>query len=254
MKPFVCLVCALSFVVSLFAQTPLLQIITDKTTSLIFPFAIKHVDRGTKDILVEPVKEAGNILLVKAATKDFEETNLSVITEDGSVYSFLVCYGEPSVWVHHLPAQRKASMAIYANSVLDNPKTINGIKDASWGMVARVIGIYIKDNIVYYQLDLQNQSPLDYDISFLCFYIRDKKKAIRTAIQENELRAQYVAGNTSQVKSNSHNSVVVALEKFTIPDQKYLVVEIGEKNGGRNLTLKIDNRKIMKAILLSDLK
>ena len=38
------------------AQQPL-SISTDKTTSLIFPFPIKYVDRGTMDILVQPVKE-----------------------------------------------------------------------------------------------------------------------------------------------------------------------------------------------------
>lgn len=254
MKQFVCLICAVSFVVSLFAQTSVLQIATDKTTSLIFPYSIKHVDRGTKDVLVEPVKEADNILLVKAASKDFPQTNLSIVTDDGSVYSFAVSYGEPSVWVYRFPVQVKTAISTYANSILDNPKTMIGIKDASWNMMARVIGIYIKDDVIYYQLDLQNQSPIDYDINFLRFYIRDKKKTKRTAIQENEITPLFVSGNTSQVKANSHNTIAVALDKFTIPDAKYLAIEIGEKNGGRNLLMKVGNRKIIRAIPLSDIK
>jgi len=108
--------------------------------------------------------------------------------------------------------------------------------------------------VIYYQLDLQNQSPVDYDINFMRFYIRDKKKAKRTAIQESELTPLYVAGNTSHVKANNHNSIVVALDKFTIPDAKYLAIEIAEKNGGRHLFMKVNNRKIMKAIPLPDLK
>jgi hypothetical protein len=254
MKQFVCLICAVSLVVSSFAQTSTLQIATDKTTSLIFPFPIKHVDRGTKDILVQPVHEADNILLVKAASKDFNQTNLSVITGDGSVYAFAVTYGEPSVWVYRFPVQLKTSISTYANSILDNPKTMIGIKDASWDMIARVIGIYIKDDVIYYQLDLENESTIDYDINFLHFYIRDKKKAKRTAIQENELTPLYIAGNTSKVKANSHNSIVIALDKFTIPDAKFLAIEVGEKNGGRNLLMKVSNRKIIKAKLLPDLK
>lgn len=254
MKQFVCLVCVVSLVVSSFAQAPILQIATDKTTSLIFPFAIKHVDRGTKDVLVQPVQEADNMLLVKAASKDFNQTNLSVITADGSVYAITVSYGNPSVWVYHFPVQLKTSISTYANSILDNPKSMIGIKDASWDMIAKVIGIYIRDNVIYYQLNFQNQSPIDYDINFLRFYIRDKKKAKRTAIQETELTPLYIAGNTSQIKANSHNSIVVALDKFTIPDAKYLAIEIGEKNGGRNLLMKVTNRKIIKAIPLPDLK
>ena len=254
MKQFVCLAYVVSLVVSLHAQTESLQITTGKTTSLIFPYSIRHVDRGTKDVLVQPIAEADNILLVKAATKNFDGTNLSVVTSDGSVYSFAVSYGEPSALVYRFPVQLKTSISTYATSIVDNPKTMIGVKDASWDMLARINGIYIKDDVIYYQLQLQNQSPIDYDISFFRFYIRDKKKTKRTAMQENELTPLCTLGNTSQVKANSKNLVVIALEKFTIPDHKYLAIEIGEKNGGRNLLLRVGNRKIIKAILLPDLK
>lgn len=254
MKQFVCMVCAIGVFVSTFAQAAGLQLATDKTISLIFPYPIRHVDRGTKDVLVQPVQEAGNILLVKAASRDFPATNLSVVTSDGSVYSIAVAYGESSNWIYRFPVQLKASVSAYANSVLDNPKTMIGISDASWDMLARVIGVYIKDDVIYYQLDLQNESPIDYDVDFFRFYMRDKKKAKRTAVQESEIIPLYVAGNTSIVKANTHNSIVVALDKFTIPDAKYLAIEIGEKNGGRNLLLKVKNRKIIKAISLPDLK
>ena len=254
MKIFVCMVCAIGVFVSSFAQTPNLQIATDKTISLIFPYPIRHVDRGTKDVLVQPVEESSNILLVKAASKNFPETNLSVVTDDGSVYSIAVAYGESSTWIYRFPVQLKTSVSTYANSILDNPKTMIGIRDASWDMMARVVGIYIKDDVIYYQLDLQNGSPIDYGINFLRFYIRDKKKAKRTAVQENEITPLYVAGNISCLKANTHNSIVVALNKFTIPDAKYLAIEIVEKNSGRNLLMKVNNRKIIKAISLPDLK
>ena len=248
------MVCAIGVFVSSFAQTPNLQIATDKTISLIFPYPIRHVDRGTKDVLVQPVEESSNILLVKAASKNFPETNLSVVTDDGSVYSIAVAYGESSTWIYRFPVQLKTSVSTYANSILDNPKTMIGIRDASWDMMARVVGIYIKDDVIYYQLDLQNGSPIDYGINFLRFYIRDKKKAKRTAVQENEITPLYVAGNISCLKANTHNSIVVALNKFTIPDAKYLAIEIVEKNSGRNLLMKVNNRKIIKAISLPDLK
>jgi hypothetical protein len=56
------------------------------------------------------------------------------------------------------------------------------------------------------------------------------------------------------VKAGTHNRVVFALNKFTIPDAKYLAIEMGEKNGGRNLLLKVNNRKILKATSLPDIK
>jgi conjugative transposon TraN protein len=131
---------------------------------------------------------------------------------------------------------------------------MTGVKDASGDMIARLIGIYIREDVIYYQLDLQNESQIDYDINFLRFYVRDKKRAKRTAVQEDEITPLYTAGNALGVKAGTHNRVVVALNKFTIPDAKYLAIEIGEKNGGRNLLLKVNNRKILKATSLPDLK
>jgi len=213
------------------------------------------VDRGTQAVLAQQVKESPTILLVKAAAKGFSETNLSVVTEDGSVYSFVVCYdNNPAIWVYHLPINKSATLATYANGILDNPRTMHGIKHKKWDMEAMVSGIYIKDEIIYYQLSITNRSPVDYDIDVLRFFIRDKKKSKRTAIQETDLKPLHVAGNNKQVKSNSTSTLVFALDKFTIPDAKYLAVQIMEKNGGRHLSMKTGNKKIMKAIKLPDLK
>lgn len=254
MKRFVCLVIVSWLFISAKAQTSLC-ISTEKTTSLVFPFAILHVDRGTQSVLVQPVKESPTILLVKAASKGFPETNLSVVTEDGSIYTFVICYdSNPATWVYHLPVNKSATLATYSNGILDNPKTLRGIKDHKWDMLAKISGIYIKGDVIYYQLYLANQSPVDYDIDLLSFYIRDKKKGKRTAVQETELKPLYVAGNTSQVNANSTSAIVVALDKFTIPDAKYLAVQVMEKNGGRHLFMKINNKKIMQAITLPDLK
>jgi Domain of unknown function (DUF4138) len=236
-------------------QTNSICISTDKTISLVFPFTILHVDRGTKDILVQPVKEAENILLVKAGIKDFPETNLSVITSDGGVYTFQVCYQvAPPSWTYYLPISKKATIATYANCILDNRRTLCGVRDNSWNIEAAVIGTYIKDDVLYYQLRIVNNSTVDYDIEVLRFYIRDKKKSKRTAVQENELKPLHVSGNNTQVKALGHNIIVVALEKFTIPDKKFMGIQIMEKNGGRHLQMKLSNKDILKAIPLPDLK
>jgi conjugative transposon TraN protein len=255
MKRLVCLICGCWIFVSAMAQTSALCISTDKTTSLVFPFSIKHVDRGTKDILVQQVKEADNILLIKASAKEFPETNLSVITEDGNVYTFVVNYEEkPVIWVYNLPENKKATMATYANGILDNRRTLWGVRDNSWNIDAAVIGTYIKDDIIYYQLRIKNNSTIDYDIEVLRFYIRDKKKGKRTAVQENELRPLHVSGNIAQVKSFNQNVIVFALDKLTIPDKKFMGIQIMERNGGRHLMMKLNNKDILKAIPLPDLK
>jgi conjugative transposon TraN protein len=204
---------------------------------------------------VQDIPESPNILLVKAGSANFEPTNLSVVTTDGSVYAFPVRFNvSPVTWVWQIPVRQQASIATYANAIAVNLLTMRGVRDRSYSMEARVSGIYIKDQVIYYQLSLNNTSPIDYDIDFLRFYIRDRRKSKRTASQENELVPLYVAGNTAVVKGCSHNTVVVALEKFTVPDAKFLAIEINEHNGGRHLLMKVGNKHIVKAIKLPDLR
>src|SRR5437763_11493329 len=64
----------------------------NKTTHLIFPFAIRSIDRGSPDVLVQKAPGCGNVLQLKAARADFAETNVTVITADNKLYPFKVNY------------------------------------------------------------------------------------------------------------------------------------------------------------------
>jgi conjugative transposon TraN protein len=228
---------------------------TDKTTSLIFPFAIKHVDRGSQSIIAQQIKDVPTILLVKAASNGFTETNLSVVTDDGSLYTFSVCYDlRPGTWVHYLPINSRATTAMYANAILDNEPVTDRIKDKSLETRAAITGIYIKNDLMYYQLSIDNNSSIDYTIDFIRFFVKDKKKGKRTAVQEIELKPVYTLGNLNRVKANSISKMVFVLEKVTIPDAKHLLLQINETNGGRHFKMRIKNKHLMEAITLPDYK
>jgi hypothetical protein len=255
MKQLINLLFAMGIIFSCAGQSTSISITSGKTTSLIFPFLIKHVDRGTKDILVQQVSEAKNILFLKAAVKNFDPTNLSVITEDGSLYGFNINYkSDPVSLIYHLPVKDKKSASFYAEDILDNPCNMHGIKDHCWGVISKVKGIYVKDDIIYYQLQIINKTAIDYDLDFLHFYLTDKKKVKRNAFQENQISPVITAGNTKSIKANSNSVIVAAIKKFTIPNGRQLVIDIHEKDGGRNLLMKVGNNKIIHASLLPDFK
>ena len=46
---------------------------------------------------------------------------------------------------------------------------------------------------------------------------------------------------------------VFALEKFTIPDDKQLVIEVAEKEGGRHQSFVVDNEDIVRANVIDEL-
>jgi type IV secretory pathway VirB9-like protein len=53
---------------------------------------VSYVDLGNGGILADKAQGAENIIQVKAAQPCFPETNLTVVTTDGRLYSFLVTY------------------------------------------------------------------------------------------------------------------------------------------------------------------
>lgn len=245
------------------AQEPLITITRDKTTSLVFPYPIRHVDRGKPQVLVQQVREADNLLMVKAATDQLPETNLSVLIADGKLYNLTVRYDSaPKQLVYHLGGEEiffrgasmnEADLSAYATMLLDNGTRLRGLSSSAGEMTLRLQGIYTKDNVLFFQFFVNNQSAIDYKVGYLRLYIEDSKKKNRTAGQQRELVPLKISGNHSLIKGMRQASIVLALPRFTMPGTQYLGVEMGEKNGGRQLRLKIRSHKLVKAILLPDI-
>ncbi len=82
------------------------------------------------------------------------------------------------------------------------------------------------------------------------FILEIKIKSKRTATQELEVNPLHVNGDTAIVPGQTEKVFVFALPKFTIPDKKYLAIELMEKSGGRHLHLQVYNRTILRAKLL----
>ena len=245
-----------------------LAIAYDKTTNLVFPYAIKSVDRGSQSILAQKAKGVENILQIKAGRKWFEETNLTVITAEGKLYCFLLNYApQPSVlnlsFAIAKPSVKDAffssgdhnegEIQAYSNAVSIEKKKVHGIKDKKYGMRFRLDGLFIRDNVMYYRIKMENRSNINYDIDQLRFFVRDRKKAKRTATQEIEIKPLYVQNNIPMVRGQSQHIFVVALPKFTIPDQKYFAVQLMEKNGGRHLELDVHNKALVRSTVLPSL-
>lgn len=232
-----------------------------KTTNIIFPYSIVSVDIGSRDVLAQKAKGVENILQIKAAKDSFPQTNISIITADGKLTSFLVDYAEqPDVLNLSLTGAAKQNtifipseninqeqMENYASMAFESRHKMRGIKDKTFGIRLKLNGLFIHDNIMLMRFNIANETNINYDIDQLRMYIRDQKKSKRTATQEIEIVPVLVHNNTTQVIGQSDTTIVFIVPKFTIPDKKYLAVQMMEKNGGRHLELHIKNKKIVKA-------
>lgn len=237
-----------------------LEISWNKTTLLIFPEAISKATRGEKFVLAEQVKGVENILMVKAGQKGFDPSNLNVVTADGKVYVFNVTYSEqaPSlpVYIGRLSAGKPAifsgiklneqQVRSYAELVSKDKPFINNAAYNRHGMLFRMEGIYIREDVLFVRFNLKNQSLLGYDLSSLRFFVRDKKKAKRTAEQDNELKPAYLH-YYGVPEDKSGQTIVAAFQKFTIAEKKYVLAEVMENNGDRSPRLKFGQKLLLKA-------
>ncbi|WP_374175319.1 conjugative transposon protein TraN [Flavobacterium tructae] len=239
-----------------------------KTTNIVFPFAIKSVDKGSPDILVQKAKGLENILQVKAAQKGFFQTNLTVVTADGKLYSFVLDYNEECPQLNFTLNKTKPDgqeiyfsdeiindqdIEEYSKLVLYDKKKLRGQKESKYDIDFRLNGIFIHDEVMYYRIKITNHSKINYEIDQLRFFIRDTKKIKRTASQEIEIAPIYILNNVFKIDAEAENIFVFALPKFTIPEKKYLAIQLMEKNGGRHLEEHVKNTKLVQVTVLPKL-
>ena len=258
-----------------------LEVTFNKTVHVIFPSAIRYVDLGSADLLAAKADGTENVLRVKAALRDFSrESNLSVITEDGNYYTFNVKYADEPVklsvemtdFLHDGEAVNRPNnaLAIYMQELgqespllvklimqsiyKNNDREIKHIGSKRFGIQHTLKGIYTHNGLLYFHLQLKNSSAVPYNIDFITFKIVDKKVAKRTAIQEQVIWPLRAHNNLMLVGGNRSERMVFTLPKFTIPDDKMLIVELNEQNGGRHQSFTVENADLVRAKVINELK
>ena len=258
-----------------------LEVTFDKTCHVIFPAAIAYVDLGSANIIAGKADGAENVIRVKAAKRGFKgETNMSVITEDGAYYSFNVKYArEPRIlnvemtdFIHDGEAVNRPnnSMNIYLKELgSESPVLVRLVMKSIWKQNERIVkhigskgfgirfllkGIYTHNGLLYFHTEIKNTSNVPFDVDYVTWKIVDKKVVKRTAIQEQVIQPLRTQNFVLNVAGNSNERTVWTMDKFTLPDDKCLVVELAEKNGGRHQSFTIENTDLVRARVISELK
>lgn len=257
-----------------------LEVCYSKTTHIIFPSEIVYVDLGSEDIMARLADGATNVLRVKSAVKSFkQETNLSVITDDGSYFVFNAKFAkEPlllsiemtdflhdgesvnrpnnaqQIYLERLGSESPMLVKLIMTSIhKQNKREIKHIGSKRFGVQFLLKSIYANNGLLYFHTELKNTSNIPFDIDFVSFKVVDKKVIKRTAMQEQVLEPLRAQNYVTVVNGRSSVRTVFALEKFTIPDDKQLVIEVAEKEGGRHQSFVVENEDIVRANLIDEL-
>lgn len=253
-----------------------MQVTYDKTSHLIFPSTIRYVDLGSEYLIAGKADDAENVLRVKASVRAFEpETNFSVITNDGRFYNFNVYYSSyPEALSYDLLTMQKEVDKANGNDVLfeelgndspslagllletiynKNKRIIKHIGAKSFGIGFILKGIYIHHGKYYFHMELRNFTHVPFKIDFINFKVVDKKIAKRMVVQERPIIPLRMYKPLDEISGKTTEQNVFLLDQFTIADDKVLLIEIYEKDGGRHQTLQVENSDLIKARLINDM-
>ena len=239
-----------------------LEITYDKTVHVIFPAPVKYVDLGSTNLIAGKVDGAENVIRVKATTRNFrEETNMSVITEDGNFY--FIHDGESvnrpnnamEIYLTELDNESPRLVRLIMKSVYENDKRrIRHIGCKRFGIQYLLKGLYTHNDLLYFHTQVKNSSNVPFDVDFITFKVVDKKVMKRTAMQEQVIYPLRAYNYVTRVNGRDSECTVFALPKFTIPDDKKLVVEMYEKQGGRHQSFEVVNEDLVRAETINELK
>ncbi|MFV0313208.1 MAG: conjugative transposon protein TraN [Dysgonomonas sp.] len=258
-----------------------LEITFSKTVHIIFPDAVRYVDLGSSDLIAGKADGVENVLRVKAAARDFStETNMAVITDDGSYYTFNIKYSdEPQklniemkdfihdgeavnrpnnaqeIYLTELGKESPLLVKLIMNFIYKNDRReIKHIGSKRFGIQFILKGIYSHNGLLYFHTQVKNSSNVPFSVDFVTFKIVDKKVAKRIAIQETVITPLRAHNFAMQIDGRRDQRTVFTLPKFTIPDDKQLIIELNEKEGGRHQSFVVENNDLVRARVINELE
>lgn len=250
-----------------------------KTVHILFPAPVTYIDIGSMAIIAGKADGAENVVRVKAAVRDFaEETNLTVITEDGGFYTFDARYAEnPSMSTIEItaaesPAAQTASASettradegrvllreigrerpatvkrVLSDIYRQNRADVKEIHTRKYGVELEVRGIYVHNDVIYLHVQIANNTNISFEVDYRRFVVADRKAAKRTAQQQRIIEPLRVCNDPSIVRGHQRQRIVFALPKLTLEEDKILLLEIAEKDGARHQCLEISSKELLGA-------
>ena len=257
----------------------LIEVGFTKTVHILFPAPVTYIDIGSMAIIAGKADGAENVVRVKAAVRDFaEETNLTVITEDGGFYTFDARYAEnPSTSTIEIaaaesPAAQPASASeparadegrvllrevgrerpatvkrVLSDIYRQNRADVKGIHTRKYGVEVEVRGIYVHNDVIYLHVQIANNTNISFEVDYRRFVVADRKAAKRTAQQQRIIEPLRVCNDPSIVRGHQRQRIVFALPKLTLEEDKILLLEIAEKDGARHQYLEISSKELLGA-------
>lgn len=240
------------------------------STQIIFNDAIELVEAGTGDLQVKN-KIVENILIIQSVVpaEDFITTNLFIKTKSNvynpalsfnkipkistyveqnfvsAIKSPLVNVGEKTNSTEqtliksektNIAAPQYTAQEKFLIQAMSNRKDVfKPSRDYTTGVFFQFHAHYLRDGMVYYKFEIENESALNYDIKDFYFTVRNKKNR-NASKSEKDLDITKNITNLKTVSGKSKRFLIFEFKPFSIGKDEEMIVKIKEEGGSRDLT------------------
>jgi len=240
-----------------------------KNVALFFPEPIRQGITGSENFVFTYNREKEQYFGLLQAQPG-NESNLLVINRNGSIFSYIVRYkSQLSKLNYFIPL---------SNSIgNEKPKVVDSIQDeiseksidndtyyyqkfCSYLLDRKQhFGYFTKrnsrvmlslENIVfdkeelYFVIQIKNNSTLDYDLNFLNLSFETRQKGKKKSLQRLYLEPIFKHHLPSKIMVDETVRFIYVMSKFSLSNDRRVILELNEKNGERNIELKISHKYI----------
>lgn len=115
----------------------------------------------------------------------------------------------------------------------------NGISDQNNDIKLSLLAIHYKYNEMYFVIEVENNSGVDYDVNLLDISVANNRKKRRKSAQTILKKPVFTYQLLSRIPRKSVKRIVYVLPKFSINKEKKVIIELNEFGGERNITLDV---------------
>lgn len=134
----------------------------------------------------------------------------------------------------------------YGQAMLKEKAKINTVIAKEHQFIIKLNNIWIKDDLMFFDYTAKNKTNIPYTIDEIRYKVVDQKLVKAESNQDQILTPVYTSNNSEMFGKKFRN--VVAIKKFTFPEDKTFIIHIAEDQlSGRNVTLHISYSDILRA-------
>lgn len=244
--------------------------------ALFFPSPIQQAITGSEDFIFTYNREIKQHFGLLQGVPG-KESNLLVISESGSVFSYIVKYKEQLEQLNYFVADsskigeaipekdgdskifdkdtmslsankptetQNIHMRLYSEYLLQKVEGIGNIKERYEGVSLKLENLVFEKDHLYFVMRLENNSSIDYELDFLELSTQIKQKGKRKSMQKLVQRPIIKYNLPHKVQKGHTARFVYVLPKFSLADDKVVILDLQEKNGERDLELAVKQRYI----------